>query len=66
MSGLYEISEQSMIAAHKAGMAYWNRNRPSVTDKLLLLSFAQSCGWHDEDAAAWLAGYFGAKRRDLA
>ena len=28
MSGLTEITEASMVAAHQAGMAYWNRNKP--------------------------------------
>lgn len=59
-----ETTEATMIAAHKAGMAYWNRNRPWDAKRENLASLARSCGWHGEDCIAWLSGFFGAKRRD--
>lgn len=58
-------SEKSMIAAHKAGMAYWQRNKPIGATEDSLASLARSCGWRDEDNAAWLAGFYGAKRREM-
>lgn len=65
LDGIREITEETMTAAHKAGMAYWYRNRPSDDVTIAgLISLAQSCGWHSEEAISWAAGYFGAKRRD--
>ena len=56
-------SEESMIAAHQAGMAYWRRNKPQAsTDKLAFV--ARSCGWPGELETAWMAGYLGAKQRE--
>lgn len=64
MTGLHEVNEDSMIAAHQAGMAYWRRNKPRDATPDNLASLARSCGWHGEDNAAWLAGFYGARRRD--
>ena len=64
MSGLRETNEQTMIAAHKAGVAYWQRNKPVHATREDLESLARSCGWRGEDNAAWIAGYYGAQRRD--
>jgi len=64
MTGLRETSEASMVAAHKAGTAFWRYNRPVDATREHLASVARSCGWHGEDETAWLAGYYGAKARD--
>ncbi len=64
MSGLRETNEQTMIAAHQAGMAYWKRNKPMNATWDNLASLARSCGWHGEDNVSWLAGFYGAKSRD--
>lgn len=61
--GLREVNEESMIAAHKAGVDYWNRNKPYNADYASLESLARSCGYYGDDNAAWLAGFYGAKRR---
>lgn len=63
-TGLRQTTEQTMIAAHQAGVAYWKRNKSegATDDSLALL--ARSCGWHGEDNTAWLAGYKGAQRRE--
>jgi hypothetical protein len=63
MTRLRETTEQTMIAAHKAGMAYWNRNKPQDATRENLESLARSCGWHGADNESWLAGFYGAKRR---
>ena len=63
MTSLRETTEETMVAAHKAGMAYWKQNKPYYTTAEDLASLARSCGWHGEDNAAWLAGFYGAKRR---
>jgi hypothetical protein len=60
---MYETSEQTMVAAHQAGMAYWKRNKPSDATRESLESLARSCGWHGADCEAWVAGFYGAKRR---
>jgi hypothetical protein len=57
------MTEQTMVEAHQAGMAYWKRNQPITTSRYNLESLARSCGWHGEDTAAWVAGFYGAKRR---
>lgn len=60
------MSEKTMVAAHKAGMDYWKRNKPYDATRDGLESLARSCGWRDEeDVFSWLAGFYGAKRRDL-
>lgn len=64
MSGIREITEQTMIDAHKAGMAYWQRNKPHNATDDNLRSLARSCGWHDANNDAWLAGFKGAQRRE--
>jgi hypothetical protein len=56
-------TEATMIAAHKAGIAYWRMNRPHSATQDNLASHARSCGWHGEDTTAWLAGYNGERRR---
>ncbi len=62
-TGLYETTEQSMVMAHQSGMAYWRANRTHDAKRADLESLARSRGWHGEDNIAWLAGYYGAKRR---
>lgn len=59
-----ETTEATMAEAHKAGMAYWKRNRTVDATRDQLASLARSCGWHGEDNASWLAGYYGAQQRD--
>ena len=61
-NGLREINEVSMIAAHKAGMVYWQRNKPYDATRESLESLARSCGWHGADNEAWLAGFYGVKK----
>ena len=63
MQGLRQINEESMIAAHKAGVAYWRMNRPAHASRGALTTLAKSNGWHGEDCTAWLAGFYGAKAR---
>jgi hypothetical protein len=63
-AGLRETNEQTMIQAHRAGMAYWRMNRPHDATKEALASHARTCGWHGADNEAWVAGFYGAKRRD--
>lgn len=63
MSGIREINEQSMINAHKAGRAFYKRNKPNAR-RSDLESVARSCGWHDEDCTAWLAGFYGEQTRE--
>ncbi len=65
-TGLYETTEATMVAAHKAGAAYWRRNKTYLATHESLACLARSCGWHDEDATAWMAGYLGAQRQDEA
>jgi hypothetical protein len=62
-SGIRETSERTMIEAHKAGVAFWRNNRPVNASPDSLASVARSCGWHDADAVAWLAGFYGAQHR---
>ena len=57
------MSEASMIAAHKAGVAYWRMNHSHDASPEGLAFHARTCGWKGEDAAAWLAGYYGEKKR---
>lgn len=63
LQGLTETAEQTMVAAHQAGMAYWRNNKPDGVSREALASLARSCGWHGDDNDAWLAGYYGAQRR---
>ena len=55
--------EERMLAAHRAGRAYWTRNRPA--DRANVESVARSCGWGDdaELLALWMAAYFGERAR---
>ncbi len=64
MSGLHKITEDTMIEAHQAGMAYWNRNKPSEATREDLALLARSRHWHDEDNECWLAGFYAAKKRN--
>jgi hypothetical protein len=61
-----ETNETTLIEAHKAGCAYWRANRPMGKGVTVnkLASLARSCGWHGADCEAWLAGFFGEKRRE--
>jgi len=59
-----DTTEATMIDAHKAGVAYWQRNKPRDATRAGLASLARSCGWDDELTDIWLAGFYGAKSRD--
>jgi hypothetical protein len=63
-TSLRETTEATMIAAHKAGVAYWRNTRAHDATRASLESHARSCGWHGEDNVAWLAGFYGAMRRE--
>ncbi|HEX6826119.1 MAG TPA: hypothetical protein VF077_07355 [Nitrospiraceae bacterium] len=56
--------ERELIAAHKAGVAYWERNKPHEATQAGLEFHARTCGWHGELNGAWIAGFLGAKRRE--
>lgn len=62
--GIRDVNETSMVAAHKSGIAYWNRNKPAEATKDGLESLARSFGWHGVDADSFVAGVLGAKRRE--
>lgn len=62
--GIRETTEESMVAAHKAGLAYWQRNKPRDASRDQLESLARSCGWHGVDCDSFIAGVLGAKRRE--
>jgi hypothetical protein len=66
--GIRETTEESMVAAHKAGLQYWKRNKPRAADSVTLRenieSLARSCGWHGADCDSFVAGVLGAKRRE--
>ena len=64
MKSLTEITEDSMIAAHTAGQAYWNRNKPRAASNESIESLARSLGYHDGNALAFCAGLYGAQRRE--
>jgi hypothetical protein len=66
MFNLSTLPRTTTVEAHKAGMAYWRMNRPHDATREGLASHARSCGCHDEDIVAWLAGFYGAKRRDIS
>ena len=67
MTGLRETNEATMVEAHKAGRAYWRNNRPPDAVTLeSLAALARSCGWHGADNEAWLAGYYGERRREVS
>lgn len=57
------IDEAKLVAAHKAGMAYWRNNRPDEASREQLAFHARTCGWRGELNDAWLAGFYGAKSR---
>lgn len=57
------MTEQTMVTAHKAGVAYWRNNRPMDATREALASHARTCGWHGEDNESWLAGYYGERKR---
>ena len=48
MSGLTETTEASMVAAHQAGMAYWNRNKPYDATPENVKMLARTLGYRDE------------------
>jgi hypothetical protein len=67
---MIDLSESAMVVAHQAGMNYWNSHRmlPSfrwVTAETMATA-ARSCGFHGCECEAWLAGFFGARKRYLA
>lgn len=64
MNGLRETNEDTMMLAHACGMAYWRMNQPYDATRDGLERHARTCGWYGEDNQAWLAGFYGAKRRD--
>jgi hypothetical protein len=57
------MNEQTLVAAHKAGIAYWRMNRPVDATRDGLASHARTCGWDGEATDSWLAGYYGERRR---
>jgi hypothetical protein len=65
MSGLTEITEASMVAAHQAGMAYWNRNKPYDATPENIKMLARTLGYHDADNESFCAGFYGAKKRSV-
>jgi hypothetical protein len=64
MSGLTEVAENTMMMSHLAGRHYWKRNRPYDATEEGIASLARSRGWHGGDCYAFVAGFFGEKRRD--
>jgi hypothetical protein len=52
-----------MVMAHRSGTAYWRANRTHDANRADLERLARTLGWHGEDNIAWIAGYYGAKRR---
>jgi hypothetical protein len=61
MTNLREVTEATMVAARKAGAAYWRNNRPLDATREQLAFHARTCGWRAQDEIAWLAGYYRAK-----
>jgi hypothetical protein len=63
ITSLCETNETTLVLAHKAGIAYEKRNRPSVP--IADLAFvARASGWHGDLCRAWLAGAAGERRRN--
>jgi hypothetical protein len=62
IESLCEITEDTLVTAHKAGVAYEKRNRPQVPIRELKI-VAHSTGWYGELCDAWLAGAAGERRR---
>ena len=58
MTGLREVDAASLARAYAAGASYWQRNKPYDASSENLAQVARSCGWHGDDTAAWLAGYW--------
>lgn len=65
ISSLHETTDATLIEAHKAGMAYWVRNMPDGASRVSLEMLARSCGWHEAECEAWVAGYYGARGRSI-
>ena len=54
-----------MVAAHQAGMAYWNRNKPYDATPENVKMLARTLGYHDADNESFCAGFYGAKKRSV-
>jgi len=57
--------ENTMVAAHKAGVAAYHVNGTGV-DMSHVIRHARKLYDNDHDQEAFLAGYIGAMRRDIA
>jgi hypothetical protein len=64
ITSLHEVTEATMVAAHASGVTYWKRNRPHAATVEAIESLGRTLGWHEADNVAFVAGFFGAKRRD--
>jgi hypothetical protein len=65
LGNLYETTEATLVAAHKAGCAYWRRNRTMATDDMRKLeSLARTLGYHGEEQLCFMSGLLGTKRRE--
>jgi hypothetical protein len=65
MTSIRETNEQTMIAAHKAGQAFWRQSQIAGIEaaRHTLEWHARTCGWHGKDNEAWIAGYYGEHKR---
>lgn len=64
MCGLRETTEATMVAAHKSGAAYWRNNKPINATRSGIEWLGRSLGWHGDDNVAFVAGFYGAKKRE--
>lgn len=64
MESLRDDTEENMVFAHQSGIAYWKRNRPLLATKANIVSLAHTLGYYGEQEIAFVAGFFGAKRRE--
>lgn len=54
-------TENALIDAHNAGVAYWVRNKPYDATSESLTSYARTLGWHGDCETWWLIGFYSAK-----
>jgi hypothetical protein len=66
MSGLYEVTTESMAQAREMGARYWKRNKCYDAPHDSLAFLARSVHCHDGDNYAWLAGFYQAKSESLS
>lgn len=64
MNSLSEDTEANMVHAHQSGMAYWKRNKPLLATRSDITSLAHTLGYYRDQETAFVAGFFGAKRRE--